>query len=150
MKSWTKDIEINAPIEEVWKLFEGSLEDMQKIMPQVVSNEPIHITEDKVGSVYRQSYREGKSVREYDVRTLEYENTPEVKRVKITFNLAKMFDITATYELEKLEENKTYFKYTTTNNPLKWFIKFMLNFASDKVVVQFVERVKKVAESNSN
>ena len=35
MKQWTKDIEINAPIDTVWGLLDGSLEDMQKIMPQV-------------------------------------------------------------------------------------------------------------------
>ncbi len=31
MKRWTKDIEINAPIEQVWVLFDGSLENMQKL-----------------------------------------------------------------------------------------------------------------------
>ncbi len=46
-----------------------------------------------------------------------------------------------------LRDNKTYFKYTTTNNPLKWFIKPFLLFARDKVVVEFVQRVKDVAES---
>ncbi|SOC35945.1 SRPBCC family protein [Ureibacillus acetophenoni] len=147
MKTWTKDIVINAPIEKIWQLFDGNLEDMQKIMPQVVANEVIHETEDKVGSIHRQSYREGKRIMEYDVKVLEYENNPEIKKLKITFNLANMFDITAAYELKRLEENKTYFKYTTTNNPLKWFIKIMLKFASDKVVIQFVDRVKRVAES---
>ena len=84
------------------------------------------------------------------LRCVEYFNTLDEKRIKITFNLANMFDITAAYELKKLEENKTYFKYETTNNPLKWFIKIMLKFASDKVVVQFVERVKKVAEKEAS
>lgn len=146
MKSWNKDILINAPIEEIWKFFDGELYDMQKIMPQVVENKLIYETDEKVGTIYRQSFREGKRVMEYDVKVLEYKNTPNEKKVKITFNLANMFDITAAYELKKLEENTTYFKYETTNNPLKWFTKIMLKFASDKVVVQFVERVKKVAE----
>jgi len=150
VKTWTKDIEINAPIEEVWKFFDGDLEDMQKIMPQVVDNKLIHETEDKVGTIYRQSYREGKRVMEYDVKVLEYKNTSDEKRLKITFNLANMFDITAAYDLKKIDENKTYFKYETTNNPNKWFIKLMLKFASDKVVVQFVDRVKKVAEQGVN
>jgi len=147
MKTWTKDIVINAPIEEIWQLFDGNLEDMQKIMPQVIANEVIHETENKIGSIQRQSYREGKRIMEYDVKVLEYENNPEFKKMKVTFNLANMFDITAAYELKRLEENKTYFKYTTTNNPLKWFIKIMLKFASDKVVIQFVDRVKRVAET---
>ena len=149
MKTWTKDIEINANIEEIWKFFDGNLEDMQKIMPQVVRNEPIHITDDKIGTIYRQGYKEGKKVVEYDVKVLEYKNTPEEKQLKITFNLANMFDITAAYELKKIDDHQTYFKYTTSNKPLKWFIKIMLKLSkSDKVVVQFVERVKNIAEMN--
>ena len=48
MKTWTKDIEINAPIEKVWQYLDGSLENMQKIMPQVVGNQPVKITEEKL------------------------------------------------------------------------------------------------------
>ena len=149
MKQWSKEIEINAPIEDVWMLFNGSLKEMQKIMPQVVENEPKKITDDKVGSIYSQKYREGKRVMEYEVETLEYQNTPKEKMMKAGFTLSNMFEITAKYELVKLENNKTYFKYTTTNNPLKWFIKPFLLFARDKVVVEFVQRVKDVAESKN-
>jgi carbon monoxide dehydrogenase subunit G len=45
MKQWTKEIEINAPIEKVWNLLNGSLEQMQKIMPQVIGNSPVKLTE---------------------------------------------------------------------------------------------------------
>jgi carbon monoxide dehydrogenase subunit G len=146
MKKWTKSIEINAPIETVWELFDGSLENMQKIMPQVIENTPVHETEEVVGSVYRQKYREGKRVMEYDVKTLEYKDTPDYKKLKVGFQLANMFDITATYELTKKDENLTELTYTATNQPLKWYTKLFLLFASEKVVVDFVERVKRVAE----
>jgi carbon monoxide dehydrogenase subunit G len=146
MKKWTKSIEINAPIETVWELFDGSLENMQKIMPQVIENTPVHETEEVVGSVYRQKYREGKRVMEYDVKTLEYNDTPDYKKLKVGFHLANMFDITATYELTKKDENLTELTYTATNQPLKWYTKLFLLFASEKVVVDFVERVKRVAE----
>jgi hypothetical protein len=148
MKEWTKDIEINAPIGQVWKLFDGNLEDMQKIMPNVIENSLVKETEDKVGTIYRQKYREGKRVQEYDVETLEYQNEEDYKRVKVGFNLANVFEITAAYDLKKVDDNKTYFRYTTTNNPLKWYVKILVKLAgSDKVVVQFVERVKEVAEA---
>jgi hypothetical protein len=147
MKEWTKDIEINAPIDQVWKLFDGNLEDMQKIMPNVIENNLVKETEDKVGTIYRQKYREGKRVQEYDVETLEYQNEEDYKRVKVGFNLANVFEITAAYDLKKIDDNTTYFRYTTTNNPLKWFVKILVKLAgSDKVVVQFVERVKEVSE----
>lgn len=147
MKQWTKEIEIDAPIEQVWKYLDGSLENMQKIMPQVVSNEPISITEEVVGSVYLQKYREGKRVMEYEVKTLEYIDSPNEKKMKVGFTLANMFDITARYQLIKLNEEQTKLIYTATNDPLKWFVKLFLMFANDKVVVEFVERVKRVAES---
>lgn len=153
MKQWSKEIEIHAPIEIVWGLLNGSLEDMQRIMPQVVDHQPVKVTNEGVGSIYRQKYREGKRVEEYDVETLEFENTPDQKKLKIGFSLAKMFEITALYELNSINEQKTIFKYTCTNKPLKSFLKLFLFLASDKIVVQFCERVKKVAEEeykNSN
>lgn len=150
MKKWTKEITIDAPIEVVWQLLDGSLEDMQKIMPQVVENTLMKETPNKIGSVYSQVYKEGKRTHRYDVTVLHYLNTPTKKELKVGFILANMFDITAEYQLIKLDENKTLFIYSTTNKPLKWFIKLILKLAnSDKVVVQFTERVKEVAESES-
>lgn len=150
MKKWSKEIEIDSPIEQVWKLFNGSLEEMQKIMPQVVENKPITITDNMVGSVYLQKYKEGKRIMEYNVETLAYLDSPNEKKVEIGFTLANMFEITAQYELIKLDDHKTYLKYTTTNRPLKWFGKLFLLFSTKKLVIEFVERVKKVAESENN
>jgi len=147
MKTWTKTININAPIENVWKLLDGSLADMQKIMPQVIENKPVKVTEEGVGSIYRQKYKEGKRIETYDVETLEYSNTPDKKILKVGFVLANLFEITAYYELNKTNEIETSFTYSVTNNALKWFVKLFLLFASDKVVLQFLERVKTVAEA---
>ncbi|MCM3742623.1 SRPBCC family protein [Sporosarcina luteola] len=150
MKQWTKAIEIDAPIEHVWKYLDGSLENMQKIMPQVVSNEPLTITEEKIGSIYLQKYKEGKRVMEYEVETLDYLNSPNEKKMKVGFTLGGMFEITAGYELYKINDEKTRYIYTTTNQPLKWFVKLFLLFANDKVVVEFVKRVKRVAENKED
>lgn len=147
MKQWTKEIEINTPIEQIWELFDGSLEKMQKIMPQVVENTPVKVTENGVGTIYRQKYKEGKRIEEYDVKTLEYLDTPDHKKLKIGFNLANFFEITAFYEMKKMNEHKTLFRYTATNRPLKAIFKLFLFFANDKVVVQFLNRVKEVAEA---
>lgn len=122
---------------------------MQKIMPQVVEQQPVKVTEEVTGSVYRQKYKEGKQVIAYDVETLEYMNEADHKKLKVGFTLANLFDITAFYELKKIDENKTRFTYTTTNRPLKWFVKIFLLFGSDKVVVEFLERVKQVAEAET-
>jgi len=53
VKKWTKEIEIDAPVNQVWGLLDGSLEDMQKIMPQVVDHKPVKVTDEGVGSIYR-------------------------------------------------------------------------------------------------
>ncbi|MBH5319494.1 SRPBCC family protein [Paenibacillus sp. GSMTC-2017] len=149
MKQWSRAIEINAPIEQVWSYLDGSLEQMQKIMPQVIENEPIKITKDFVGSVYRQKYKEGKRIEEYDVHTLEYSNNLDDKKVKIGFTLANTFEITALYELHRINGQQTKLTYTATNKPLKWYVKLFMIFATEKVVVEFLEKVKKVAESES-
>lgn len=147
MKQWSREIVINTPIEQVWSYFNGSLEQMQKIMPQVVENTPVKITEEFVGSIYRQKYKEGNRIEEYDVHTLEYEDTQNYKKLKIGFTLANMFAITGLYEFYRVDDQTSKLKYTVTNNPLKWFVKLLLIFANDKVVVHFLERVKEVAES---
>ncbi|MCK1992181.1 SRPBCC family protein [Peribacillus muralis] len=149
MKKWTKAIEINAPIEHVWKYLDGSVENMQKIMPQVIEQKPVKITEEVVGSIYRQKFKEGKRTEEYDIETLEYTNEADEKKVKVGFILAKMFEITALYELNKINDTKTSLTYTVTTRPLKWYLKFLLIFATDKTVVEFLERFKKVAEAES-
>ncbi|MFD2114250.1 SRPBCC family protein [Paenibacillus yanchengensis] len=149
MKQWSREIEINTPIEHVWSYLNGSLEQMQKIMPEVAENTPIKITEEVVGSIYRQKYKEGNRIQEYDVHTLDYEDTQNYKKLKIGFTLANMFEITSLYEFYRVDDHTSKLKYTVTNNPLKWFVKLFLLFANDKVVVNFLEKVKAVAESEA-
>jgi len=148
MKQWTKSIEIDVPIEEVWQYVDGDLDKMQQIMPNVLSNTPVTVTENVVGSVFRQEYREGNRVEAYDVHVTEFINTPTHKEMKVAFTLAKLFDITAKYELTAINDTKTILTYTTSNKAVKWFVHMFLLFASDKTVIKFVEHFKKVAESN--
>ncbi|MBN8207774.1 SRPBCC family protein [Bacillus sp. NTK071] len=146
-KKWDKSILINASIETVWSYLDGSLENMQKIMPNVVDNQPVTVTDNVIGSVYRQSYREGKRVMEYDVHTLDYNNQDDYKKLKIGFNLASMFQIEGCYELTKESDTTTNLHYTGFNKPLKWYIKPFVLLSGDKVVNDFMERVKRVAEN---
>ncbi|MCA0988347.1 SRPBCC family protein [Guptibacillus algicola] len=146
-KKWDQSIEIQAPIEVVWGYLDGSLENMQKIMPNVVENTPIKVTDEGVGSISRQKYREGKRVMEYDVHTLAYMNKEDEKKLTIAFNLGGMFDIQGTYELFKQSEEVTKLRYTGFNEPLKWYIKPFVLLSGDKVVNEFLNRVKRVSEN---
>lgn len=147
MKKWSREIEIDAPIDKVWALFDGSLKDMQKIMPQVIANDPIEQTEEGAGSVHLQKFQEGKQVMEYMVETLKYVNTPDKKEKKIGFTLSDIFEVTRGYELLKLDDHRTLFKYTSTNRALKLYVRLFSMFASNKVSLGFVQRVKEVAEA---
>src|SRR5690625_150010 len=81
MKHWTKEVSIHAPIDKIWKLFDGSLEDIRRIMPNIITHEPLTETKDEVGRVYRQVYQEGKRMHEYDVTTMEYANQTDYKKM---------------------------------------------------------------------
>lgn len=147
MKKWSHEVVIHAPIEDVWKVFDGSLEETQRIMPNIVSIEPIKETEDKVGSVYRQIFRNRNAVQEYEVETVEYEDTSTYKKLKTSFTIPRMLDITNVYELKQLDDGKTQFFNETTNIPLRWDMKILLFFAGKKPVVDLVERVRIAAET---
>lgn len=147
MKRWTHETEIEAPIDQVWKLLNGPLEDIKKIMPNLIKIKTVKETDEVVGSIHRETYEDGKKIQEYDVETLIYQDDPEQKELKVGFTVSTMFEITTHYELEKLDSGKTSFKYTTTNKPLKWFLRLLMGLGSNKVVVQFVDRVKNVAEN---
>ena len=62
MKQWTKEIEIDAPIEHVWRYLNGSLENMQKIMPKSfrMSQSPLQKTRLEV-SIYKSIKKESES-----------------------------------------------------------------------------------------
>ncbi|PFA22476.1 MULTISPECIES: hypothetical protein [Bacillus cereus group] len=150
MKSWTEEIIIHTPIEHLFSYLDGSLAQMQKLMPQVIENTPLKETDAIVGNVYRQKYKEGEDIQEYDVETLDYINTPIYKSLKFGFTLANMFNITATYELRQIDEMQTLFKYTATNQPLTEQAELYMKSATNQVVVDFVNRFKTIAESEYN
>lgn len=144
MLTWNKGIIINAPIESVWKLFD--LDQIQRIMPNIVEHKPLDIKEGVVGSTYEQTYREGKRTQTYIVTDLEYENTAHKKHNKTGFTLAKMFKIQAGFTLIKLDENSTKLIYTGQNEGVNIISKTLLKLApkksNEKVVNDFVELVR--------
>lgn len=150
MKQWSSEIEIDRPIEKIWLYLDGPLEQMRKIMPQMIENKPVRLKDDVVGSIYRQKYKDGKRTMEYDVHVLEYSNHLNHKKLKIGFTLSNSFEITALYELHRIDDQKTRLRYTATHKAMKWLFKLFMIFTTDKVVVTFLERVKRVAESGAN
>ncbi|MGF2618317.1 SRPBCC family protein [Rossellomorea vietnamensis] len=147
MIQWREETIISANIEKVWNLFRE--ENMPRIMPKVIENKPVHITEEVIGSKYQQKYQEGKRVETYIVETLGYEDTETRKFKRLEFVLAKAFEVNLSFTLEKLAETQTRFIYEGHNKGRNFVGRAMLKLGGDKnnhkVVQDFMELVEKEA-----
>jgi hypothetical protein len=142
---WKEETIIPANIEKVWNLFLE--ENMPRIMPKVIENKPVHLTEEVTGSKYEQKYQEGKRVETYIVETLGYENTENRKYKQIGFVIAKAFEINLSFTLERVDESHTRFIYEGVNKGRNFVGRAMLKLGGEKnnkkVVEDFMELVKK-------
>ncbi len=144
MIQWHEERIIPVNIEVIWHLFE--IDNLSRIMPNVVETKVLEKKEGVVGTTYQQKYKEGKRIETYIVEDLEYENTPEKKHNKIGFTLAKAFDIEASFTLEKVSGNETRFIYQGQNKGLNFLGKTLLKLGgkknNQKVVTDFMDRVE--------
>jgi len=149
MKTWTITKEVNVSIDKVWDVIDGSEENLKNLDPKIISQETLIVTEERVGSKYLQKYKEGKKVMEYEVVVTDYNETDYEKMFAIGFNLGGWFDIAVRYELEKIDENKTIIKYTTTNKPLKFLAKVMMKFmpGGDNMLEKHIKKIEELAKS---
>jgi hypothetical protein len=147
MIKWHEEKIIPVNIETIWTLFE--LENIQRIMPNVIENKVLERKEGVVGSTYQQKYKEGKRVETYIVEDLEYENTPDKKHNKIGFTLAKAFEVQAAFTLIKQNEHETKFIYQGENKGINFLGKVLLKMGGEKnnnkVVMDFMDLVEKEA-----
>lgn len=147
MIKWHEERVIPVNIEVIWGLFE--LENIQRIMPNVIENKVLERKEGVVGSKYQQKYKEGKRIETYIVEDLEFENSPERKHNKIGFTLAKAFEVEASFTLVKLNEEETNFIYSGQNKGLNFLGKVLLKLGGEKnnnkVVTDFMDRVESEA-----
>ncbi|RIW29103.1 SRPBCC family protein [Bacillus salacetis] len=135
---------ISANIEKVWNLFLE--ENMPRIMPKVIENKPLQVTDEVTGSKYQQRYQEGKRIETYIVETLGYENTENKKHKQIGFIIAKAFEINLSFTLERIDETHTKFIYQGYNKGRNFVGRTMLKLGGDKnnqkVVEDFMELVR--------
>ncbi|MCA1055660.1 SRPBCC family protein [Rossellomorea aquimaris] len=147
MIEWHEERVIPVNIEVIWNLF--ALENIQRIMPNVIENKVLERKEGVVGSKYQQKYKEGKRIETYVVEDLEYENTPERKHNKIGFTLAKAFEVEASFTLVKLNEEETNLIYSGQNRGLNFLGRVLLKLGGEKnnkkVVTDFMDRVENEA-----
>ncbi|QCT74070.1 SRPBCC family protein [Macrococcoides canis] len=143
MLTWKETMIIPANIETIWHLFD--IDQMQRIMPQVIDMRVIDKKPGVVGSTYEQTYKEGKRIMKYIVTDLEHEDTPSRKHNRSGFKLANMFAIEADYVLERINDHETLFTYSGQNEGINLLGKIMLKVMpkkqNDKVVQSFMERV---------
>lgn len=147
MIKWKEEMLIPVNIEIVWNLFE--LENMQRIMPQVVETKVLEKKEGIVGSTYEQQFKEGNRIERYIVEDLEHEDTSDKKHNKSGFVLGKAFEIETSFTLIKLSENETKFIYSGQNKGINFLGRSLLKLggtkSNQKTVDEFMERVRKEA-----
>jgi hypothetical protein len=103
----------------------------------------------EVGAKHQQKYREGKRVETYIVETLAFEDSPDKKHKQISFVLGKAFNISLTFELNKIDEKHTKFIYEGQNEGVNFVGRAMLKLGSEKsnnlVVKEFMDKVEQEA-----
>ncbi len=130
MNKYNAETIINQNIEEIFTFIDGKEENLKKIDPKIVRNTLISEKPGKIGTTYKQLYKEKGKFVEYIVTVSEYVDEPEHKEYGIKFNLIKRFEINAKYTFDKIDENKTKAYYEVIGIPLKLSSKMMLKMVS--------------------
>ncbi|MFP8782444.1 SRPBCC family protein [Planococcus plakortidis] len=148
MVKWKEEMLIEAPIEQVWSLFQD--EQIQRIMPKIESHELLEGKNDATGAKHAQVYTEGKQQQRYIVETLSYVDEPGRKYRETAFVMGQMFKVRYAFTLEKKSAQRTRFVYEGQNKGMNVTGKMMLLAGSKKAarntVLNFMNRVKDQAE----
>lgn len=148
MVKWKEEMLIEAPIEQVWSLFQD--EQIQRIMPKIESHELLEGKNDATGAKHAQVYTEGKQQQRYIVETLSYVDEPGRKYRETAFVMGQMFKVRYAFTLEKETAQRTRFVYEGQNKGMNVTGKMMLLAGSKKAarntVLNFMNRVKDQAE----
>ena len=148
MVKWKEEMLIEAPIEQVWSLFQD--EQIQRIMPKIESHELLEGKNDATGAKHAQVYTEGKQQQRYIVETLSYVDEPGRKYRETAFVMGQMFKVRYEFTLEKESAQRTRFVYEGQNKGMNVTGKMMLLAGSKKAarntVLNFMNRVKDQAE----
>ncbi|MGX7595804.1 SRPBCC family protein [Planococcus plakortidis] len=148
MVKWKEEMLIEAPIEQVWSLFQD--EQIQRIMPKIESHELLEGKNDATGAKHAQVYTEGKQQQRYIVETLSYVDEPGRKYRETAFVMGQMFKVRYAFTLEKKSVQRTRFVYEGQNKGMNVTGKMMLLAGSKKAarntVLNFMNRVKDQAE----
>ncbi|RAZ68315.1 SRPBCC family protein [Planococcus maitriensis] len=151
MVKWKESMVIEAPIEQVWELFQD--EQIQRIMPKVESHDLLEGENNAMGAKHAQVYTEGKQQQRYIVETLSYVDEPGRKYRETSFGMGQMFKVRYAFSLEKETEQSTRFIYEGENKGMNVTGKMMLLAGSKKAarntVLNFMNRVKEQAESQN-
>jgi len=142
LKQWLKQAVVCAPIDLVWELADGSVEQLQRIFPAMITFSLINKTNDAEASAYRVAYKHKKQVKECDIQLLDYANRSAYKVVKVLFEYKRRYEITIEFQLYRVDDHRTNARFTVTKIALNWWAKCILKFATDRAIRDLTERVK--------
>ncbi|WP_142830048.1 SRPBCC family protein [Planococcus soli] len=149
MVQWSEKRIIHAPIDKVWDLF--SDEQLQLIMPQLEKHQLVEGPPNQVGSKYAQQNRMGQRVVSYVMEITAYEDSPQQKRKDIGFVAAGLFQVSLSFVLSRIDEEKTLFVYSGSNRGANLVGRTLLKLdqqnSSQQEVEELMVRVAEAAES---
>ena len=150
MTTWLEKIQINAPIEVVWQLFNE--ENFKRIMPKVVAHELVSYDKTTRTSIYKETYREGKRDETYELTEIISIDEDNIKQKEFSFTIANMIYSEGKFHLQQISPSLTQFTYSGETKGISTFGKMMMKLSStkkeEKVVTDFLELVKTEAETD--
>lgn len=106
---WHKTVDISAPIEDVFHLF--NVENFSQIKPEFKNIQTVRETNEKIGSKYKVTHEEQGKTIEYIIHLDEFKNSESSKMMCFSYTISRFFEKDVQYILMKKSRNQTTLVY---------------------------------------
>lgn len=107
---WHKTVDISAPIEEVFHLF--NVENFSQIKPEFKNIQVVRQTNEKIGSKYKVTHEEQGKAIEYIVYLDDFKNSETSKMMRFSYTISQFFEKDIQYNLMKKSQDETTLIYS--------------------------------------
>lgn len=107
---WHKTVDISAPIEEVFHLF--NVENFSQIKPEFKNIQVVRETNEKIGSKYKVTHEEQGKAIEYIVYLDDFKNSETSKMMRFSYTISQFFEKDIQYNLMKKSQDETTLIYS--------------------------------------
>ncbi|QYA48448.1 hypothetical protein [Nosocomiicoccus ampullae] len=107
---WHKTVDISAPIEDVFHLF--NVENFSQIKPEFKNVQVVRETNEKIGSKYKVTHEEQGKTIEYIVHLDDFKNSETSKMMRFSYTISRFFEKDIQYNLMKKSQDETTLIYS--------------------------------------